>query len=209
MTATSSGSTPMPAHWRSWCRVRNSRCAARPMPTSSATSSASAASCSPVSGNWSAAPTTAPPPSQTPDLFPTCFKKKGGSEPGSEPPFFRSFGECLLNGDLGPLAGLDRHRHFLLMAFSRHVPHDDIVAGGDRLLPAVAIAQPERLALALDVLLRRQHLDRISPGRRHRQHAGAERDLDVLVVAGLDAEGLFGDGEIERGDGDIIVRRQP
>src|SRR5437899_259952 len=203
MTATSSGSTPMPAHWRSWCRVRNSRCAARPMPTSSATSSASAASCLPVSGNWSAAPTTAPPPSQTPDLFPNVLQEKGRL--GAV--LFRSFGECLLNGDLGPLAGLDRHRHFLLLAFSRHVPHDDIVAGGDRLLPAVAIAQPERLALALDVLLRRQHLDRISPGRRHRQHAGAERDLDVLVVAGLDAEGLFGDGEIERGDGDIIVRR--
>ena len=66
-TATSSGSTPTPARWRCWCRPENSRCAEPADADLSATNSASAASCSPGSGRWSAAPTMARAHSERPD----------------------------------------------------------------------------------------------------------------------------------------------
>ena len=58
-TATSSGSTPTPARSKCWCRAPNLQCARSRRLISPATNLASAANCSPASGSWSAAPTTA------------------------------------------------------------------------------------------------------------------------------------------------------
>ena len=67
-TATSSGSTPRRARWRCWCRRTSSPGARRAVATSPPTSTASAASCLPVSARWSAAPTMARAPSGRRDL---------------------------------------------------------------------------------------------------------------------------------------------
>ncbi|SIT56485.1 hypothetical protein BQ8794_290095 [Mesorhizobium prunaredense] len=65
MTATSSGSTPTPERWKSWCRQAISRCGGRRTAILPAMNSASAASFSPGCGKWSAVPTTAPAHSET------------------------------------------------------------------------------------------------------------------------------------------------
>ena len=72
----------------------------------------------------------------------------------------------------------------------------------------LVIGVADRLAVALDVLLRLEYLDVPGARRRDGQNTGAEEGGNVLGLAGADVEGALDLGLVHAHDGDIVAGRQ-